>query len=322
MKRSIHNAANPILAPRASTILYNLLLSQKDRRAFILPANICPIVPITFFKAGIPFEFVDILERGLHMDLEQAEERIRTGKFRGLLYAHTYGDPSMPRRFLEEIKKNHPDLLLIDDRCLCIPDLEPDLSNPADVILYSTGYGKVVDQGFGGFAFLSGDLTYQTRSLPFNPQELETLENTFKRSIEAREPFVFSNSNWLQTDSDLPAWTDFKERVRSAREKSIAHRQSINAVYNSLIPPDLCLSEPYQLWRFNLRLPDKKKTLAALFAEQLFASSHYASLAGIMGKGYCPRAHRLWGEIVNLFNDTHYTLEMAERTTQIVLRSL
>jgi hypothetical protein len=311
-----------ILAPRASAILYNLLLGLKDRRAFLLPANICPIVPITFFKAGMPFEFMDISARTLHMDLEQAEGRIKTGEFGGLLYAHTYGEPSTPRDFLRKIKKEFPELLLIDDRCLCIPDLVPDLSSAADVILYSTGYAKIVDQGLGGFAFLNEDLIYRSNSLPFDRRDLEMMENAWKRSIEARERYSFSDSNWLQTDSELPAWPEFAERVRAAKEKSIAHRQAINAVYNSLIPSSLCLSEPYQLWRFNLRVPDKKKTLAAIFEAQLLASSHYASLVGIMGEGNCPAAQQLAGEVVNLFNDTHYTLPMAERTAQIVLRSL
>ncbi len=67
-----------------------------------------------------------------------------------------------PAGSLKEIKENHPDLLLIDDRCLCVPDLEPDLSSPAEVILYSTGYGKIVDLGFGGYACLSGNLAYQS----------------------------------------------------------------------------------------------------------------------------------------------------------------
>jgi hypothetical protein len=311
-----------ILAPRASAILYNLLLGQTDKRGFLLPANICPIVPLTFFKAGTPFEFVDISTHTLHMDLKRVQRRLREEKFGGLLYAHTYGDPSTPQEALREIKRDHPDLLLIDDRCLCVPDLETDAFSAADVILYSTGYAKIVDQGFGGFAYLTEHLTYQPHSLPFSPQDLETVEKTYKRNIEAREPYSFNDSNWLQTDADIPAWTEFTERVRTAKEKSIAHRRAINSVYNSLIPPALCLSEPYQLWRFNLRVPDKKKTLAALFDAQLFASSHYASLAGIMGGGMCTAAQQLAGEVINLFNDIHYTPEMAERTAQIVLRSL
>ena len=287
-----------------------------------MPANICPIVPLTFFKAGTEFGFVDISPSTLHMDLEAAEERIRTGKYGGLLYAHTYGDPYTPRDSLREIKWNFPDLLLIDDRCLCTPDLEPDPASPADALLYSTGYAKIVDQGPGGYAFLKEDLTYQSRSQHFDPQDLDTAERTYKQSVATSQRYSYKDSNWLQTDLEMPRWPEFAERVRTEREKSIAHRQAINEVYNSLVPPDLCLSEPYQLWRFNLRLPDKKKTLAAIFDAGLFASSHYASLSGIMGEGRSPAAEKLAGEIINLFNDAHYTVPMAERTAQIVSRSL
>jgi hypothetical protein len=311
-----------ILAARASTILYNLLSVKNDGRAFLLPANICPIVPITFFKAGAPFEFVDISPKTLHMELEQSEERIKTGRIGGLLYAHTYGDPSTPYEIFKELKRRHPDLLLIDDRCLCVPDLAPDPSSEADVILYSTGYGKIVDLDHGGYAYIKDDLNYQTQGLPYDPSDLKDVEKNYKQCIEAGNRYSYKDSNWLQTDPSKVLWADHAEQVRIAKEKSIAHRRSINAVYNSLIPPELVLSGEYQLWRFNLRLPDKKKTLHAIFDAQLFASSHYASLAGIMGAGTCPAAERLASEVVNLFNDGHYTVELAEKTAKIILGSL
>ena len=69
-----------VIAPRASTILYDLLVSMRDRRTFLLPANICSIVPLTFLKAGTPFEFVDISPETLHMDLEQVQTSLRPHK--------------------------------------------------------------------------------------------------------------------------------------------------------------------------------------------------------------------------------------------------
>src|ERR1700690_4329818 len=150
------------LATRASTIIYNLLYGRDGGRVFLLPANICPIVPITFFKAGVPIEFIDISPRTMHMDLEQAQGRLKTRRYGGLLYAHTYGDPSTPQDFFSLIKKQYPDLMVIDDRCLCIPDLVPDPTNTADVILYSTGYAKIVDLEYGGFAHLREDVNYQS----------------------------------------------------------------------------------------------------------------------------------------------------------------
>ena len=311
-----------ILASRASAIIYNLLYGRYGGRVFLLPANICPINPITFFKAGVPIEFIDISPGTMHMDLERAEGRLKTRRYGGLLYAHTYGDPSTPQDFFSLIKKQSPDLMVIDDRCLCIPDLVNDPTTAADVTLYSTGYANIVDLDFGGFAYLNEDINYHAQALPYQHTDLEELEKNYKMSVKAGELYFYKDSNWLQTDLDLPAWPAFAERVRNAKESSIAHRQSINAVYNSLIPPSLSLGEEYQLWRFNLRLPDKKKTLEAIFNAGLFASSHYASLGGIMGSGKFPSAEHLADEVVNLFNDIHYTLEMAEKTAKIVLGSL
>ena len=127
-----------VQAPRASAIVYNFLKSQDRSKPWLLPANICPIIPITFFKAGVPIEFVDISAETLHMDLEQAEERLKRGEYGGVLYAHTYGELSTPDEFFQFVKTQYPDLLLVDDRCLCIPDLDPPKETSADVMLYST----------------------------------------------------------------------------------------------------------------------------------------------------------------------------------------
>lgn len=311
-----------IHAVRASAILYSLLFRHAGKSPFLLPANICPIVPITFYKAGIPFEFVDISVKTLHMDLEQVHERIKDHKVGGILYAHTYGDPFTPVDFFVEIKEKFPEILIIDDRCLCVPDLIPDTSSMADATLYSIGYGKIVDEGRSGYAYIREDLIYPILHLPYRGEDLVELEKNYKQSIDANKQYSYNDSNWLQTEMEPLSIPGPIDQIKAARKRSIAHRRSINAVYNSLIPPELCLDETYQLWRFNLRLPDKKKTLSAIFDARLFASSHYASLAGIMGEGDCPVAERLAGDVVNLFNDHHYTLDMAEKTAKIVLGSI
>lgn len=313
-----------VLAPRASTILYDILQSRADPRPYLLPANICPIVPITFLKARTPVEFVDISVQTFGMDLETAEQRLRNGdnSYGGLLYAHTYGDPSTPQALFGELKARTPDLLLIDDRCLCPPDLDPKESTAADVTLYSTGYAKIVDIGFGGFGFLHDHVAYRPSSLPFSPPHLAALEADYKACVAARQAYSYKDSDWLETDSHLPDWPKYSDRVRAARAESLARRQSLNAVYNSLLPSELGLPEAFQLWRFSLLVPHKKAVLDAIFAAGLFASSHYASLAGIMGSGRGENAQELAEHVINLFNDHHFTLDMAERTAQIVRRSL
>ena len=311
-----------VQAPRASAILYNLLKSQPNPRPWLLPANICPIVPITFFKAEVSFEFVDISAEALHMDLEQATERLKRGGYGGLLYAHTYGELSTPEDFFQQVKALYPDLLLIDDRCLCTPDLDPWQEMSADVALYSTGYAKMVDLNFGGYAFSKEGTPYQLEHLPFNPEAHEKIESGYKQAIQNCETYTYVDNAWLQTDADLPAWYDYRQQIESGLETSLKHRAVLNNYYVDYLPVEIQLPQEYQNWRFNIRVKNKSKVLEAIFAEDLFASSHYTSLAGIMAQGQCPQAEKLAGEIINLFNDHHFTAQQAERVCAVIMENL
>lgn len=310
-----------VQAPRASAILYNLLVSRGDTRPWLLPANICPIVPLTFFKAGVPFDLVDISAETLHIDLDQAAGRLKRGQYGGLLYAHTYGDPSTPVAFFQFIKSRFPDLLLVDDRCLCLPDLQPDDSMAADVVLYSTGYAKIVDLGGGGYAFLKESVAYRPHTLPFEPRDHEEIEKAYKRALQG-ETFVYRDSHWLQTQADLPVWDVYRQRIAAGLKDTLAHRAALNAVYAKFLPQEVQLPSAYQTWRFNIRVKDKERILTAIFAAGLFASSHYASLAGVMAPGSCPVAESLANEVVNLFNDHHFDLQKAEQVCHIILENL
>lgn len=312
-----------LLAPRASAILFDLLRGQRDGRTFILPANICPIVPITFFKAGVPFEFVDIEAQTLGIDLDEVRKRLAHPGIRwgGVLYAHTYGDPATPQDFFREIKERWPELLVIDDRCLCVPDLSEDEATAADVVLYSTGYGKIVDTPPAGFAFIRSEAIPERQHLAFDAAALEVLEAEYKACVAEGRPYSYQDSNWLQTEAELPSWPDYTARVQKETTASLARRRSINDLYASLIPSEIQLPERFQLWRFSVRLANKARALQPLFEAGLFASAHYASLVGIMGIGTGDRARDLAEHVVNLFNDHHYTLDMAEQTAEIIRRS-
>ena len=311
-----------VQAPRASAILYNLLKSQDKLRPWLLPANICPIVPITFFKAGIPIEFVDISAETLHMDLEQAEGQLERGVYGGILYAHTYGEPSIPNDFFQHVKSRYPDLFLVDDRCLCIPDLEPNPEMVADVALYSTGYAKMVELNFGGYAFLKDDIPYQPAYLPFNSEAHEEIESGYKQAIQNRAQYVYNDSDWLQTDADLPAWYDYHQQIADGVKASLQQRTALNKIYANHLPAEIQLSQEYQFWRFNLRLKNKDHVLKAIFSAGLFASSHYASLAGIMAPGQCTQAETLANEIINLFNDYYFDPQQAEQVCAVIMENL
>jgi len=308
-----------VQAPRASTILYNLLTTRADLRPWLLPANICPIVPITFLKAQVPFEFVDISAGSLHMDLEQAEARAKTRKFGGLLYAHTYGEPSTPRDFFSSVKHLAPEFVLVDDRCLCIPDFETDTL--ADLTLYSTGYAKVVELNFGGYAFAQDSLGYHPSHLPFDPQEHVKLEVSYKEALQAREAFIYRDGDWLETDTPMPAWYDYRRQIEDGLKDSLSHRAELNEIYRKLLPYEIQLPQVYQTWRFNVRVKNKARVLNAIFNAGLFASSHYASLAGIMAEGHSPQAETLANQVVNLFNNHHFDLQKVEKICEVILEN-
>ena len=309
-----------VQAPRASAILYSILAQHADSRPWLLPANICPIVPITFLKAGVPFHLVDISAATLHMDLEQVEDRIKTRKFGGLLYAHTYGELSTPQDFFTELKNLNPELVIVDDRCLCIPDLEPISS--ADVILYSTGYAKIVELNFGGYAFIEDHLKYQPAYLPFNAIHHDEIEKRYKEAVQHRAKFVYQDSDWLEIDAPLPAWHDYCNQIETNRKTSLAQRSALNDIYENSLPKEIQLPGNYQTWRFNIRVKDKSAVLSAIFNAGLFASSHYASVAGIMTDGFTPQAETLADEVVNLFNDDHFDKKQAQKICDVILRNI
>ena len=311
-----------VQAPRASAVLYNILVSQASDLPWLMPANICPIVPITFFKARVPFEFVDISAETLHMDREQAEALIKKRRYGGVLYAHTYGELSTPNAFFAKIKSLDPKLLILDDRCLCIPDLEPDHNSGADVILNSTGYAKIVELNFGGYAFMTDEVPYQPQQLPFSAQAHEELEMAYKVSISRNSKFIYRDTDWLENSSDLPKWSNYCQQIKNGLKESMQQRAALNTIYAANLPVEIQLPDAYQLWRFNIRVKNKKPIYEAIFKAGLFASSHYVSLAGIMSEGRAPQAEVLADEIINLFNDHHFSAQQARKVCAVIMENI
>lgn len=288
---------------------------------WLLPANICPIVPITFLKAGVPFQFVDISAKTLHMDLEQAEALVRARKFGGLLYAHTYGEATTPNDFFESIKLVSPALVIIDDRCLCIPDVVFDSASKADVQLYSTGYAKIVGLNFGGYAFLREDIPYQPAHVSFSPQHHVQLEKSYKEAVTRQVKFVYEDSDWLEMDTPVPPWETYAERIKKNLPHSLEQRISLNQIYATSLPVEIQLPGRFQNWRFNIFVKHKQNLLDRIFSAGLFASSHYASLTGIMDDGRAPQAEAIAERVINLFNDHHFTEDQADQVCKIILEN-
>ncbi|MFO7900329.1 MAG: hypothetical protein R6V58_14875 [Planctomycetota bacterium] len=312
-----------VLANRASAILYNLLRSAGDPRPFLLPANICPIVPLTFLKAKAAFEFVDISPRDSLLDWDEALARLSRspGDYAGLLFAPTYGRETPVEHHFRAARSAAEHLTIIDDRCLMKPQFA-EHDTIADAVLYSTGPTKYVGAEFGGFGFIKEHVPYEPHELPYDPAAPARLRAAYKQAVRQRRRFHDGDGHWLDTASPDVSFDEFR-RTMTARMRAMARwKQKLNDIYASGIPRRVQLPRAYQHWRFNILVPNKQALLDRIFAEGLFASSHYPSLDGIFSDGRSPHAQALHDQVVNLFNDKHFTADQARAVTQIVCEHL
>ena len=309
---------------RAATILYRLAKGLPGDGMVLLPANVCPVVPLVFAKAGVKYEFVDISPLTLCMDEDSAEELLRQAPARyvALVFVRAYGHYSNVSPFFARLKVLNPELLLIDDRCLMPPDFTGTDFGGADLLLYSTGYSKIVDLRWGGFALTGDGLSYPRSDTPYNPADWQVLDQSYKRHLGARMKFLYRDSDWLDTRPPVPDFAGYRKEVLGKISAALDHRQRLNDIYTRLLPAEIQLPSSWQLWRFNVMVPDKEGLLRKIAAAGLFASSHYASLGGVFSERRMVNAERVHHKIVNLFNDFHFDESKAEKVAEIVNRHL
>lgn len=269
-----------VIANRANKILYNFVKSNHVVGKVLLPANICESVVYTLRYAGVDCEFVDIQLDNLCLDKSAVLQLAPSAAM--LLFVHTYGVEDEYHEFFAQVKEANPNIIIVDDKCLCLPDLKVE-ETPADLVLYSTGAKKMVNLGGGAIGYIADQWEYD---------EVDVEPNEY-----------LNNERWLLDTKQLYIKMD----------AMISHKEKVNAIYRDMLPASIQLPEEYQHWRFNILTDKKYEILKALFAEGLFASNHYQSHSLD-----CPIANNLHNYVVNLFNDQYYTKEQAIRTCEII----
>lgn len=293
------------LERRASAVLYQFLVGNRFEDPFLLPANVCPIVPTVFLKAGVAFEFVDI-GRDHAMDRGFVLNRIRDRSMSGVLFVHSYGKLYDTGEFFSEIKSVNDQMCIVDDRCLCPPDTS--LSDPgmADMVLYSTGYSKYVDLSGGGWGVFNQGGDYGRSVLDFVPSDLQALAQRHKAGLANESRFGNEPLNWLDTSPMPSSQESFFQQVGRSMEPISVHKSRLNKIYASELPEEIQFPMDYNSWRFNIRVEERATVLKAIFAEGLFAGSNFPSVAGIFGGDNKSNAVREGRHILNLFNDFRF----------------
>ena len=305
---------------RACGILYNFLRSNAVAGTVLMPANICETVPATYMKAGLDVEFFDISLKDLSPDAGSMYGIIGSDEDITVLhYNHTYGYLARQEdeKLFENLKDRFPGLIIIDDRCLCVPSPAPGFGESfADMYLYSTGHVKYADIGYGGFAHIRDCFDYKEHYLPYS-EEAETAFDKYIKYCHAEHCSAdnkIMTGNWLKNESVAG---DYFVEVKKAMDRIRPHKKAINEIYEKLT--GVGVPYKYNTWRYQVLVKNQNECINAIFDNGLFASRHYMSL----GNGYfklteTPNADWLAAHVVNLFNDFRVDIEMAKRTVNVL----
>ena len=308
---------------RASSILYNVLTSLNVKKKFLLPLNICPIVPATFLKANIDFEFIDISLDTLCMDENLLFEKLNIdNNIGGVLFVKTFGTEFDASKIFKKIKEINNEIFIIDDCCLKIPDFDYDIENSnADMALFSTGYSKYIDIGWGGFGFLKDVYKYEKQETIFKKEDLESFTKSVQYAIDTNTKLNYIDNLWLGDDRVL--YEDYKIYKSNISEKiplMLSHKKNLNTIYEKGLSKEIQLGSEYSNWRFSILVDDKKALLDKISQNNLFASSHYKEVDYMFKDNILinSNAKYIHSKIVNLFNDFRFDEEKAKKIVEIV----
>ena len=311
---------------RASIILYNILTSLEKPKKFILPLNVCPIVPATFLKAKVEFEFIDISLETLCIDEKLLLNKVHDKNIGGVLYVKTYGIELDTTQLFKDIKNINQNIFIIDDCCLQIPKFDYTLKESyADLALFSTGYSKYIDIGWGGFGFLNDDFSYKKNNLTFKEKDLEAFTHATQNCIDNNCLLDYQDNFWLgASELKFDNFQLYKNEILKKIEQMHQHKKNLNYIYDTNLPKEIQLGNQFSNWRFSILVKNKETLLKEIFQAGLFASSHYKEIDYMYKDDTIKNSNvqKIHEQIINLFNDFRFDEEMAYKVVAIINKNL
>lgn len=312
--------SDTIYAHRACGILYRALKALEPTKPFLIPANVCPVVPCTFLSASVPFEVVDINSKTLCIDEQLCIEKIKTGLYSGLVYVRTYGTIYDTTDFMKEVKDIDKNFIIIDDRCLCAPKTSAEKTH-ADIVLFSTGYAKYVNLGKYAFAHVtSAKLHYMMTKVPdliYNNKV--SIEDYYKSVIKKGDKVELIPEGWLDTHLlDEQHIEGYKQTVNAEICASRKQKELINNIYDKELS-HVKVSDKHNDWRYSIRVRNKQEIIESIFAAGLFVSSHYMPINRLfLSSANTPNADKLYNSVINLFNDNYIDELQATKICKLI----
>lgn len=305
-----------IFANRACGILYRFIKQYPGR--YLLPANVCPVVPLTFKLAEVEFDFVDIDDKTLCINEQISLALAKSRKCNGLVFVHTYGTQYNPQLFFRQLKTCQSSFRIVDDKCLCAPSFSVSQTE-ADLTLFSTGYAKYIDLEKGGFGFLSNRFELSEEPLQCDGSDIEPV---YKNAFAKKVKIGCVPSGWLDAYVTDNYNDEYRQCVECEMGRMKIHKQMINGVYKEQLSAVKTLPDDFNQWRYNILVENKHEVLKKLFDAGLFASSHYQPSSGLFVEGDFPVAQKLYDKVINLFNDKYFTCEKAKKVAVEIRKAI
>jgi len=298
---------------RASSVLYNFLEQNTSvaGKKWLIPINVCKVVPLTFYSANAHFKYCDITALDLFIDLSNQD----FNEVHGILVIAPYGATINARitKQLTKIKVSHPEILVIFDLCLSMPVTSKPNSDIPDLVLYSSGYSKPVDIGHGGFGYSRFKVENNKKGVQVEAIQKENFEEQILKL--GNGDIIGYKADWLDLElNNLNSKSYFSE-IKDEFDGSKEHRRCLISIYQAMLPKRILLKDEYQSWRFNVLVPNKEELLISISNAGLFASTHYAMAQPMHNM---PVAFELSKFVLNLFFDSYFTEEKAISICKVI----
>jgi len=312
-----------ITAHRASNLIYEIAL-QAPKGIWVVPDNVCPAVPLALACAGADLRFVDIDAETLCLDTGMVAQLAKAERVVGVVYVRTFGVDTYAEKGLADLRKALPQAILIDDVCIGVPQtVLPESSGAADVVLFSTGYGKVLDLDGGSHGFFKTQIGFILGGQTLARQAFEDLLAQSNAAIKTGKS-VFTNFDFsaasLFKKGNPPAqeWSGLSQAINTDLPNRLAHKAKLNTIYAQGLSQFSPLAHGYQNWRFHIFVRNSEQTLEAMFGAGLFASRHYVPTSTLWGVPSGHVSQKTAKNIINLFNDRYFSAKQAQHAVDII----
>lgn len=318
-----------LVTGRGSTAIYLALkhLAQVAEKpgTLLAPANVCYAALYPALYAGWTVQLMDVSPEDGNLVARDVEKAVCHYSPDALLAPHMYGQPiSELPQIAELCAKEH--VAIIEDCASAMGATSTyAVGHMGAYTIYSTGYAKTVDLGFGGLLASDEDdlswVSLEEERLPFWGESLERTETLFSKAYRVLRSFpdgrldraIYDMLPGASRDLFLNRLSDAKKREVMASLESldevVHERRRLQARCDELWHRGLPHMRAYQYtegavpWRFSFFVePSLRKLLiAACLDAGIPVSDWYPSIAPMMGDtARYPHTEHMESTILNL----------------------